>query len=141
MLTERQIEVIHSTWEQIAPNAETAAELFYQNLFKAFPRVAPLFAGSNMVEQRMKLVMALSLVVRSLGQLSSVIPVLRALGKKHVAYGVVEGHYGMVGEALLETLQQGLGDVFDAEAREAWTVAYGIVAAVMLDGAAQAEAA
>lgn len=141
MLTERQIEVIHSTWEQVAPNADAAAELFYRNLFKSFPRLVPLFAGSNMAEQRTKLVMALSLVVRSLEQLSGVIPVLRALGKKHVAYGVVEAHYGMVGEALLDTLGQGLGDAFDAEAREAWTVAYGIVAAVMLDGAARAEAA
>lgn len=141
MLSESQIAAIHSTWEQIVPNAEAAAALFYENLFKSFPRLRSMFDQVAMTEQRTKLVMALSLVVRSLGQLSSVLPLLRELGRRHAEYGVTEPHYGMVGEALIDTLQQGLGDGFTPEAREAWGVAYGMVAAVMLDGAKRSAAA
>ena len=60
---------------------------------------------------------------------------------RHVAYGVEDAHYATVGKALLWTLEQGLGDAFTLEVREAWTIAYGLLAGTMQEGAREAVAA
>ena len=44
-----------------------------------------------------------------------------------------------VGDALLFTLERGLGDQWNAETKEAWTAVYGIVATVMQKGLEEAK--
>ena len=41
-------------------------------------------------------------------------------------------HYDVVGEALLATLSDALGDAFDAETKAAWVAVYGIVQKTMI---------
>ncbi len=60
---------------------------------------------------------------------------LTALGRRHGGYGVVDAHYTTVAEALLWTLEQGLGDDFTLETRSAWVAAYALMATVMQQGA------
>ena len=51
--------------------------------------------------------------VAALDDLSEVVPFLTELGKKHVPRGILPEHYPVVGQALLDTLEAGLGkDVF-----------------------------
>jgi hypothetical protein len=50
-------------------------------------------------------------------------------------------NFELVGAALLWTLEQGLGELFTAEVREARTAAYAIITAAMLTGTEQANAA
>jgi nitric oxide dioxygenase len=45
-------------------------------------------------------------------------------------------HYAPVGAALIWTLEQGLGDSFTDETREAWLIAYTAIAETMKAGAA-----
>ena len=68
---------------------------------------------------------------RLLRELEALVPVLAALGERHVGYGILEPHYDVVGKALLMTLEQGLGDAFTPEVKEAWTLVYGVVATTM----------
>ena len=70
--------------------------------------------------------------VAGLRDLDALVPVLRELGKKHVGYGVLEAHYDVVGDALMKTLEQGLGDAFAPEARRAWEAVYAVVKATMV---------
>jgi hemoglobin-like flavoprotein len=63
------------------------------------------------------------------------------LGRKHTGYGVRPEHYDVVGEALLWTLGQGLGDAFTIETEEAWTAAYVLLSTVMQEAAAGVEMA
>ena len=133
MLSDVQRSAIQDTWQMVVPIADKAATRFYQILLEAQPELHPMFAKSDMTEQRKKLVAALNLVVRSLDSLESILPALQSLGAKHVRYGVEERHYGMVAAALLETLEEGLGAQFTDTAREAWTAAYGLVAGVMIE--------
>ena len=141
MLSKEQIGIIKYTWLRVVPIADVAAMLFYDNLLRSHPELKPMFARSDMAEQRKKLVASLNLVVLSLDSLESVLPALRSLGRKHVGYGVQEEHYDAVGTALLETLGQGLGTEFTPEARVAWTTAYGMIASVMKEAAAVGVAA
>jgi hemoglobin-like flavoprotein len=61
------------------------------------------------------------------------LPVLRNLGARHGGYGVQDAHYATVGGALLLTLEQGLGEAFTSEVREAWTAMYGVVSSTMIE--------
>ena len=59
---------------------------------------------------------------------------LAALGQRHVGYGVRAEHYDTVGQALLWTLDQGLGALRTTEARDAWVATYELVATAMRGG-------
>lgn len=58
------------------------------------------------------------------------------MGRRHLNYGVQDEHYDTVAGALLWTLEQGLGEAFTDEVKEAWTAAYVLMAGVMKDAAA-----
>lgn len=61
---------------------------------------------------------------------------LTALGARHVHYGVLPAHYGIVGEALLATLETALGpDIWTSEVKSAWMTVYGLVSTAMMTGA------
>jgi hemoglobin-like flavoprotein len=75
----------------------------------------------------------LTVVVKSLDRLDQLLPAVQALGRRHAGYGVRPAHFDSVGAALLWTLEQGLGEVFTAEVREAWASAYTAIASVMID--------
>ena len=70
----------------------------------------------------------------------AIVPAVQALGQRHVGYGVQEQDYAVVGEALLWTLGQGLGEDFTDEVKQAWTETYTTLAGVMIE-ASKAEVA
>ena len=76
--------------------------------------------------------------VKMLDDVPNLLPVLEGLGHKHVAYGVVNEHYPVIGQALLDTLALGLGDAFTPQLKAAWAEIYGVISAAMLKGAASA---
>ena len=125
------VALVQQTWEQVLPIADDAAQLFYNRLFELDPSLRPMFSYTDMAEQRKKLMQMITVAVRGLGRLDELIPAVRALGKRHVGYGVQAHHYDTVGAALLWTLEQGLGAAFTEEARESWTVTYFTLADVM----------
>jgi hemoglobin-like flavoprotein len=133
-MTPKQIQIVQDSFQKVAPIAEFAAELFYHRLFELDPALRPLFR-SDMKRQGMTLMTMLSSAVRGLSNPQGLVPVLRSLGRRHVAYGVQDKHYDVVGQAFLDTLAHGLGDDFNDETREAWTAAYGMMAALMKMGA------
>lgn len=51
---------------------------------------------------------------------------------RHEKYGVNEKDYQTVGNALLKTLEQSLGDAFTADVKNAWAEVYGVMADVMI---------
>ena len=69
--------------------------------------------------------------------MSSAMPprIIQNLGKKHKGYNVVPAHYDVVGQALLDTLKLGLGDLWTKDVAKAWTEIYGVVSSTMIAGA------
>lgn len=137
-MTPKQITLIQTSFEQVLPIAETAAELFYGRLFELDPSLRPLFRG-DMTEQGRKLMTTLKVVVNGLTRLEALVPAVQALGRRHAGYGVKDEHYQTVATALLWTLKQGLGDAFTLETEAAWVAAYTILAEVMIAAAATTE--
>ncbi len=139
-MTPVQIDFVQSSFAKVVPIADVAADLFYRRLFEIAPEVKPLFHG-DMREQGRKLMTTLGVVVNGLKNLDAIVPAARALAIRHVGYGVKAADYAPVGEALIWTLEKGLGAEFNAEVKGAWLAAYGAVSGVMIDAAYGAEAA
>ena len=131
-MEDKQIELVESTWKQVLPIKEKAAELFYNKLFDLDPEVKHLFK-TDLKVQGGKLMQTINFAVESARNLGDAVPAVQELGLKHVGYGVEKEHYNTVAEALLWTLGQGLGEVFTDEVKQAWTVFYTSIANVMID--------
>jgi hemoglobin-like flavoprotein len=108
-----------------------------RRLFELDPTLRPLFKG-DMEEQGRKLMEMIELAVKGLDRPEAILPAIAALGRRHAGYGVNESDYETVGEALLWTLEQGLGPSFTPDIREAWAALYRFVADAMREGAAAA---
>lgn len=128
------IKLVQDSFAKVEPISETAAALFYQRLFELEPSVRPLFV-SDINEQGRQLMAGIGLAVKGLDDLEAVVPMVQELGARHKGYGVEEWQYDVVGEALLWTLGQGLGDEFTDDAAAAWSEAYVLLADVMKEAA------
>jgi hemoglobin-like flavoprotein len=130
MLTTQEIALVQSDWEKVLPIADTAATLFYDRLFAIDPKLRGLFKA-DLGEQKLKLMKMIGAAVNGLTNLPDLVPVVQALGRRHVGYGVKAEHYETVGAALLWTLQQGLGAGFTESHKAAWARVYGLLAETM----------
>ena len=145
MLTDHQKSLIVSSWRLVVPIAETAADLFYKRLFELKPEYQAYFS-SDIDKQKRKLVAMLSFIVKSLDWQSSdwkedisveddLFLVVLALGRRHgELYQIPDSSYPVVGEALIWTLDYGLGDAFTTEIKTAWLEVYTQLARMMLLG-------
>ena len=129
-ITEAQKKLVQESFAKVEPIADAAAEIFYGKLFQYDPSLQPLFKG-DMTEQGKKLMATLKIAVKSLDDLDALVPVLENLAMKHVEYGVKIDDYTPVGNALINTLAEGLGDDFSSECKAAWVEVYKTIALVM----------
>ncbi len=138
-MTPEQIKLVQDSFEQVAPIADQAAELFYGRLFEIAPEVKPMFK-SDMSQQGKKLMTMIGVAVRGLDDIEKIVPAVKHLGVRHVEYGVKEEHFAPVGAALLWTLEQGLGEAWNEELHTAWATTYGVLSTTMIAAMKEAEA-
>jgi len=129
-MTPEQKALVQSTFTELIPISDSAARFFYHRLFELDPKLRLLFKG-DMQEQGRKLMQMIGVAVRGLDQLDGLIAPLRALGSRHIDYGVTREDYETVGSALIATLEAELGPRFTGETRKAWFAVYDLVASVM----------
>ena len=136
-MTPEQIAMVQDSFKAVVPIAGPAADIFYGRLFEVAPQLRLMFP-QDMTEQKKKLMQMIGVAVNNLHQVETVVSAVQELGRRHVDYGVKDEHYDIVGGALLWTLGQGLGDAFTPEVEAAWAEAYGLLATVMKEAAAEA---
>ena len=134
-MEQAQIKLVQDSFDKVIPIADTAADLFYADLFDTAPEVKPLFENSDMKAQGKMLMTTLGVVVRGLGNLDMVLPAARDLALRHVDYGVKAQDYAKVGGSLIRTLEKGLGEAFTSETRDAWITAYAALSNSMIEAA------
>lgn len=127
--------LVRDSFAKIEPNAEAAAGMFYDRLFVLDPSLRLLFKD-DLTEQRRKLMTMIGTAVANLHRLDTIVPAVQDLGRRHAGYGVAPSHYHTVASALLWTLEQGLGDEFTPETRQAWVECYTTLASTMQQVAA-----
>lgn len=133
-MTPEQIALVQSSFERAVPQLPALATRFYQELFERDPALRVLFT-TDMTLQKVRFADKLAEIVRAIPRLDELLGHTRALGARHVDYGVRVADYRTVGEALFAALAAVLGDRFDTQTCEAWRVAYNLVAETMLEGA------
>jgi len=133
-MTPQDVKLVQDSFAKVAPISEQAAELFYGRLFEIAPQVRAMFPD-DMTEQRKKLMATLAIVVNGLANLEAILPAASALAKRHVDYGAQAAHYPVVGEALLWTLEKGLGSAWTPPVAAAWTAAYTTLSGFMISEA------
>jgi hemoglobin-like flavoprotein len=138
-MTPRQVQLVQASFSNVRLMADAAARLFYHRLFTLEPALKPLFR-SDITEQGRKLMAMLGFAVRGLARPEAILPGLAELGRRHAGYGVEDRHYAIVGSALLWTLEQGLGEEFTDELKQAWADAYELIASAMKQAATEAVA-
>ncbi len=129
-MTPEKIALVQNSFKQVAPIADTAADIFYDRLFAIAPDTRKLFPA-DMGDQKKKLMQMLGIAVNGLTNLEAILPAVQDLGKRHEGYKVTDAHYDSVGSALLFTLEKGLGDAFTPDVKDAWTETYVTLAGVM----------
>lgn len=133
----KKIRLVQETWGAVEPISEQAALMFYGQLFSLDPGLRELFP-KEMAQQRVKLMGMIGVAVKGLSRPETILPVIQESGRRHVGYKVEESQYDTVGQALLWTLQQGLGEAFTPEVADAWAEVYGFLAETMKAAAREA---
>jgi hemoglobin-like flavoprotein len=129
------VRLVRQSFAQVAPMADTTAEVFYKKLFELDPTLRPLFR-TDLTQQGRKLMQMLDAAVALLDRPQALVPTLEGLGRRHAGYGIRDEHYDTMEVALILTLQQGLGPAFTREARSAWIALFDLVAGTMKRAAA-----
>jgi hemoglobin-like flavoprotein len=128
MLTQEEILLVKKTWRIFrAIDPAVVGGTFYAKLFIAHPGLRRLFP-KDMEPQYVKLMDMLNAVVSRLDRLHEISEEIAAMTERHVSYGVKPEHYAMVGDALLWTIEKGLGKDWTPSVKHAWTRAYNLLA-------------
>jgi hemoglobin-like flavoprotein len=133
------LEALEESFDLVAGQGDALMDTFYARLFDTAPAVRPLFAHTDLRRQKGMLLGALVLLRKSLRDLDAIVPKLRELGARHVAYGAQPAHYPVVGRVLIASMAEVAGLAWQPRYERAWTTAFDVVACTMLDGAAAVE--
>lgn len=131
-MTSRQIELVRYSWARVTAIDEVTFGIgFYNRLFEIAPDIEPMFKRP-ILEQSRKLTTILDHVIEKLDTLDEIVENIVKLAQRHETYGVKPGHYTLVGEALLWTLERALGDEWGDDLKFAWTMCYVSISTAML---------
>jgi hemoglobin-like flavoprotein len=145
MFSESEKQLLRDTWRLVLPISDTASDLFYKKLFELKPAYRALFPD-DMLGQKRKLMATLAFAVKSLDwpleswsedvpEANDLFLVVLALGRRHrLLYKVPEDSFPVVGEALLWTLDMGLGQAFTPSARATLAKLYSVLSSMMVMG-------
>jgi ferredoxin-NADP reductase len=130
---------IRSSFALLEPRAPQASAWFYEHFFAQNPRYRKLFTGDPVAQQR-RLFQAVSRIIADFDDLDDFLPYLHRLALRHRKFGLRPAHYQAFGESMLATVQEFTGPAWTDLTRVAWEAGFGLVASVMLESAAEAEA-
>lgn len=142
-LGQTQLGLIELDAAHLGADPDGFARRFYDRVFAIAPPAREMFPD-DLADQRDKLMRELGTLVTMAVALrdgtaaDGLVGRLRRLGARHVGYGVATPHYDVVEAALLDALAATVPD-WDVAHRDAWAALYGLVAAHMQAGAADAE--
>lgn len=128
-------EALRASLEVVTAKEPLITKRFYEILFTRYPQVQPLFSRNAPERQQKMLQDAIIAVVEHVEDASWLTTNLRAMGAKHVEYGVKDEMYQWVADSLLSTLRELAGQAWTPRIETAWTEALGAVASLMIDGA------
>lgn len=134
------IDLLENSFDRVKHDAVEFSASFYHKLFDYHPELKPLFANTDLAAQEKKLIVSLAIIVENLRNPEQLSMALKSLGAYHQQVGTMKEHYPFVGQALVETFAEYLGDLWHLDTHQAWLNAYSLITEIMLEGAKNPEA-
>jgi len=132
------LEALETSFDLVAPRGDELTDEFFSRLFAAEPSAEALF-GADLGRQKAMLLAVLVFLRKSLRNLDDIAPTLRRIGACNAVHGATPKHYPIVGEMLIVSMAAIAEEQWKPEYEQAWRAAFTAVAAVMLQGAEQAQ--
>jgi hemoglobin-like flavoprotein len=130
-MTSTQQEIVLDSWHLIEPQADRAAVLFFDRLLAIDPEAFDLFAHDHLPDRARMFRMMMAELVALHRDPRDVVARAAELGRRHVGYGVRDGHYRSMLDALLWVLEVLAPSLDAAAVHAAWNEAFALVAAIM----------
>ncbi|MGB3315401.1 MAG: globin domain-containing protein [Albidovulum sp.] len=122
-ISARQSAMIRESFDLLRERLEPASIYFYEALFARDPSLRTMFRD-DLAGQGMKFMTTLGMAVENIDHPEKLGERFAELGKGHALIGVKAAHFAPMGEALIDTLRNELGEGFSGELEVAWRAAY-----------------
>lgn len=133
-LTKDEVKLIQDSYRGIKMQQGYLAEAFYRILFRNTPAARELFP-EDMSGQLEKFSDMLEFIVNNLSTPWLFTGKIKRLGRRHVNYNAEPEHYDLVGEALLQAVEDMAPRTLTDAEIAAWAKAYRGIASMMKDAA------
>lgn len=133
-LSEQTIAVVKSTAPVLAQNGEILTRHFYQRMFRENPEVKALFNATHQAggTQQRALAGAICAFAANVDNLEVLGAAVEGIAQKHAGLRILPEHYPIVGENLLASISEVLGEAATPEIISAWAEAYGFLAGILM---------
>lgn len=134
MLSPATIEVVKQTVPVLQEHGETLTRHFYQRMFSHNPEVKAFFnpAHQQAGTQQRALAGAICAYAQHIDNPSALASAVELIAQKHASLGIKAEHYPIVGENLLASIREVLGEAATDEIINAWAEAYGVLADIFI---------
>ena len=134
MLSAQTISIVKSTAPILQEHGETLTRHFYKRMFSHNPEVAPFFNPANQAAglQQKALAGAICAYAANIDNLEVLGGAVELIAQKHASLQVKAEHYPIVGENLLASIREVLGEGATDEVINAWAEAYGFLANILI---------
>jgi hemoglobin-like flavoprotein len=129
-MTPEQIALVAASAERVAPRLPEVSADFYARLFAAHPDVRAMFPADN-TGQEVKFAASLEAIVAAIPDFDAFAERTRSLGRLHARHQVTAAHYEALAGYLLDALAAA-DPGWDEPTREAWAIAYDLLAESMM---------
>lgn len=133
MLSDQTVAIVKSTAPVLQEHGETLTRHFYERMFRENPEVKPFFNHSNQSEgsQQRALAGAIAAYAANIDNLDVLGGAVELIAHKHASLQIKPEHYPIVGENLLASIKDVLGDAATDDIIAAWAEAYGFLADIL----------
>lgn len=134
MLDEKTIAIVKSTAPVLAEHGETLTRHFYKRMFEHNPEVAPFFNPAHQTagKQQRALAGAITAYAANIDNLEVLGGAVELIAQKHASLMIKPEHYPIVGDNLLASIREVLGEAATDDIINAWAAAYGFLADILI---------
>lgn len=132
-MTTDQIQLVKSTAPILREHGVLLTSHFYKRMFTHNPELKHIFNMGNQQNNKQQTALALAVLAYAehIENPAALMPAVDHIGQKHTSLDIRPEHYAIVGQHLIASISEVLGDAASPELLDAWTLAYQQLANIM----------
>jgi len=134
VLTDQQKTIIKQTVPVLQAHGETLTRHFYERMFRVNPEVRDYFnpAHQRSGSQQRALAGAILAYAQHIDNPAVLGDAVELIAQKHASLSIKPEHYPIVGDNLLASISEVLGEAATDDVIEAWSAAYAVLAEIFI---------